>query len=117
MEVRIWYVGLSSPELHIERVRKRVAKGGHDIPEKQIRDRYENSRVNLIHLLPHLTELRLFDNSEEGDPHAGIAPKPKLILHIANGLVVSSCNKEERPEWTKSILEASDDLQRRKSKE
>jgi predicted ABC-type ATPase len=32
LEVRIWYLGLSSPELHLARVRARVAKGGHDIP-------------------------------------------------------------------------------------
>ena len=32
VEVRMWFVGLSSPELHIARVRVRVARGGHDIP-------------------------------------------------------------------------------------
>src|ERR1035437_2289670 len=30
IEVRVWYLGLSSPELHVARVRTRVAKGGHD---------------------------------------------------------------------------------------
>src|ERR1700758_1689443 len=29
IEVRIWYVGLASPELHIARVRSRVSGGGH----------------------------------------------------------------------------------------
>src|SRR2546422_5178074 len=51
-------VGLSSAELHIARVRARVAKGGHDIPEPRIRDRYDRSRLNLIHLMARLTELR-----------------------------------------------------------
>jgi predicted ABC-type ATPase len=37
-EVRIWYAGLKSPELHIARVRSRVSKGGHDIPEATIRN-------------------------------------------------------------------------------
>ena len=31
VEVRMWYVGLSTPELHIRRVRARVRRGGHDI--------------------------------------------------------------------------------------
>src|SRR5687767_15084451 len=38
LELRIGYVGLSSPELHIARVRARVEKGGHDIPEAKIRE-------------------------------------------------------------------------------
>ena len=32
IEVHVWYVGLVSPELHIERVQARVSRGGHDIP-------------------------------------------------------------------------------------
>ena len=91
IEVRIWYVGLSSPELHIARVRSRVEKGGHDIPEARIRDRYDRGRLNLIHLLPRLTELRVYDNSEEADPHTSVAPEPKLVLHLVRGKVVSSC--------------------------
>ena len=35
--MRIWFVGLSSPELHMARVRSRVARGGHDIPEEKLR--------------------------------------------------------------------------------
>jgi len=56
------------PELHIGRVRARVRKGGHDIPEADIRRRYQYSRLNLIHLLPKLTALRMYDNSAEADP-------------------------------------------------
>ena len=44
--VRIWFVGLSNPELHIARVRQRVERGGHAIPESDIRRRYESSRLN-----------------------------------------------------------------------
>jgi predicted ABC-type ATPase len=108
MEVRMWYVGLSSPELHIARVQQRVARGGHDIPEAQIRERYHNSRANLIRFLPNLTELRLFDNSEDGDPEAGQAPQPKLILHMIQGKVQSRCEPELIPEWTRPIFEAID---------
>jgi predicted ABC-type ATPase len=48
IDVRMWFVGLSSPELHMARVRARVARGGHDIPEEKIRERYDRSRINLI---------------------------------------------------------------------
>ncbi len=80
-EVRVWYVGLASPEHHLARVRARVAKGGHDIPEADIRRRFDQSRLQLIALLPWLTELKVFDNSPEADPHQGQAPRPQLLLH------------------------------------
>jgi predicted ABC-type ATPase len=107
IEVRIWYVGLSSPELHIARVRSRVQKGGHDIPEERIRYRYDRGRLNLIHLLPRLTELRVYDNSEEADPDTGVAPEPKLVLHLVRRKVVSSCDLTLTPEWAKPILAAA----------
>ncbi len=107
IEVRIWYVGLHSAELHVARVRARVAKGGHDIPAAKIRDRYDRSRVNLIHLLPRLTELRLYDNSDEADPDAGATPEPKLLLHMVGGKVVHLRNLKLTPDWAKPILAAA----------
>jgi predicted ABC-type ATPase len=104
IEVRIWYVGLASPELHIARVRSRVAAGGHDIPEAKIRERYDSSRLNLVDLMPKLTELRVFDNSEEGDPRRGIAPRPRLLLHMERGKIVDSCDLTKAPQWAKPIL-------------
>jgi predicted ABC-type ATPase len=107
LEVRVWYIGLSSPELHMARVRARVARGGHDIPEARIRARYDSGRLNLIRLLPTLTELRVYDNSAEADPHAGVAPEPRPILHTIRGKVASSCPLAETPEWAKPILAAA----------
>jgi predicted ABC-type ATPase len=107
LEVRIWYVGLASPELHLARVRARVAKGGHDIPAVQVRARYDSSRLNLIRLLPRLTELRVYDNSAEADPRAGVAPSPELILHMVRGKVVESCALGRAPGWAKPILAAA----------
>jgi predicted ABC-type ATPase len=107
MEVRVWYAGLSSPELHIARVRSRVQKGGHDVPEAKIRDRYDSGRINLIRLLPRLTELRLYDNSRDADLDAGIAPEPTLLLHMKRGSIASSCELPLTPEWAKPILAAA----------
>lgn len=109
-EVRIWYVGLASPEHHLARVKARVRKGGHDIPEADIRRRYDQSRLQLIQLLPHLTELRLYDNTAEADPHKGIAPKPKLVLHWQAGKVVTpqdAAALAQTPEWAKPVVMAA----------
>ena len=104
LEVRVWYVGLSSVELHIARVKARVEKGGHRIPEQKIRERFDRSRLNLIRLLPRLTELLLYDNSNEADPDAGERPEPKLLLHMNSGKIVGSCNLQSVPAWVKPIL-------------
>jgi len=107
IEVRIWYAGLASPELHIERVQARVARGGHDIPEAKIRERYARSLLNLIRLLPHLSELRVYDNSLQADPHIGAAPAPRLLLHLKRNKIVSLCDLALAPNWAKPILLAA----------
>lgn len=107
IEVRIWFVGLSSPELHIARVQARVAAGGHDIPEAKIRERFDASRLNLIRLLPRLTELRVYDNSAEGNPVRGEAPQPRLIVHVAEGSVRETCALPDVPTWAKPIVLAA----------
>src|SRR5437870_567264 len=101
IEVRMWFVGLSSPELHMARVRARVARGGHDIPEEKIRERYDRSRINLIELMPRLTELRVFDNSLDADPHAGRAPQPTLVLRFAKGKILETVELSKTPQWAK----------------
>jgi predicted ABC-type ATPase len=88
-------------------VRSRVAQGGHNIPEERIRERYIQSRINLIRFLPRLTELLVYDNSEEADPRTGTAPKPRLILGMVRGKVRETCELIRVPEWAKSILAAA----------
>lgn len=106
-EIYIWYAGLSSPELHIERVRKRVEQGGHDIPEELIRKRYHQSRENLIRLLPILAGLRVFDNSADADPATGNRPQPKLLLHFERGRVLDPKMLPENTTWAQKIVEAA----------
>ena len=107
IRVRVWYVGLASAELHVQRVRARVRRGGHVIPEERIRWRYDASRRNLIRLLPHLAELKLFDNSEERDPARGRSPNPLLVLHFEGGRVLYACPRAQVPDWAKSIVQAA----------
>lgn len=105
--VRIWYVALSSAELHLARVRSRVASGGHDIPEADVRRRYDASRINLVRLLPLLDELRLYDNTRTADPRAGSAPEPMLVLHVRRGKLVGGCKLEDTPTWARAIVAAA----------
>ncbi|MGH8279573.1 MAG: zeta toxin family protein [Gammaproteobacteria bacterium] len=106
-QLRVWYVGLNSPEHCIARVRTRAARGGHAIPEDLIRRRYDCSRLNLIRLLPKLTELVVFDNSGEADPADGKRPQPVEILHLRDGKIVNPDKLPTTPEWAKPIVAAA----------
>ena len=100
IDVHVWYVALASADLHVARVRARVERGGHDIPEREIRRRYDASRQNLIDLLPGLASLRVYDNTIEAAP----APAPRLLLHMERGEIVEQCAVRDVPEWAKPIL-------------
>jgi predicted ABC-type ATPase len=104
IDVHIWYVALDSPELHLARVAARVARGGHDIPEHDVRRRYDASRQNLIDLMPYLASLHVYDNSADVDLAAGEVPEPHLMLHLERNTVIAHCELATAPEWVKPIL-------------
>lgn len=114
-QVRVWYAGLASAEHHIARVRLRVAKGGHDIPESDIRRRFDHSRLQLIRLLPCLTELRVYDNTLLADLAQGQAPCPRLVMHWQGalllgqprGCIVAPADVRATPDWAKPIVAAA----------
>ena len=107
IQIYVWYVGLSSPELHVERVQARVRRGGHDIPVEHIHRRYKHSRLNLIELLPRITALRVYDNSAEADPMAAKTPRPKLVLDLENGRILNRGSLRNTPDWAKPIVAAA----------
>ena len=98
--IHLSYMGLNSVELHIERVKKRVETGGHDISEQKIKERYQTSRENLIRLMPHLSSLYIYDNSAEADPE----PSPVKLLYMNNGKIKTCAPIEEIADWAKPLL-------------
>lgn len=110
IEVRVFYVGLDSADTCIERVRQRVHGGGHGISEADIRRRYRHSLINLVKLLPLLTELRMYDNSATADPAAGQAPKPVLVLHMDRGRIVGPSDLTSTPAWARPVVAAALEL-------
>lgn len=99
LAVRIWYCGLESPELHIERVAARAARGGHDIPEHKIRERYISSMRNLCRLAPGLNKLAVYDNSNPLDG-SGLPDVHELIT-VENGSITRL--NENMPDWARPV--------------
>ena len=64
-KVVLLFFWLKSPELAIDRVRQRVAQGGHDIPVNVIRRRYWLGLKNLFEIfIQKVDTWLLYDNSE-----------------------------------------------------
>jgi predicted ABC-type ATPase len=111
-DVLMWFCGLASPEHHIKRVALRVAAGGHDTLEAKIRERWIQAPLKLIELMSCLSDLRVFDNSDEA-PQDQPVQDPQLVLHLRSGAVqfpVALADLERTPAWAKPIVKAARDL-------
>src|SRR5450755_1299511 len=73
------YVALGDPELHIERVGLRVAQGGHDIPDADIRRRYGRSLLHAPEAMRLADEALLLDNS---------GSRPERMIMLKNGQII-----------------------------
>ncbi len=60
--VRLYYVGLDTVEECLARIRNRVARGGHGIPEEDVRRRFAGRFAALAAVLPYCTEATFYDN-------------------------------------------------------
>ena len=92
-QVNMVYVSLGTPELHIERVRLRVARGGHDIPDSDIRRRYWRSLLRAPEGLKLADEATVLDNS-------GLHPVRMLLLQ--GGRIVWKV--DTLPQWVQHFV-------------
>lgn len=67
-EFRLLYVFLRTADMNVERVRLRVLKGGHGVPEEKIRSRREKSLAQLPWFLDQADMALVYDNSG-AQPH------------------------------------------------
>jgi len=79
-EFRLIYVVLASPDLNVERVRLRVKKGGHDVPEAKIRERWFKSVRQLPWFLQQSDRAWIFDNSGAAPRQIGLKQDGNVII-------------------------------------
>jgi predicted ABC-type ATPase len=93
--VRLLYVALNTPEENVHRVQSRVTRGGHDVPDADIRRRYYRSLANVPEAIRIADRAAVYDNS-------GFAPTRVLEAH--NGAI--TWRADRLPDWAAQILRA-----------
>ena len=89
--IRLYYVGVSSSDESIKRIKNRVEKGGHNIPTEDVERRYNKRFEDLAKVLPYCNEVRFFDNEN------GFIEKAEY----KNGLLITK--SEIIPQWLKDL--------------
>ena len=67
--IELHYICLRSPEIALDRIRNRVALGGHDVPQPDVVRRFGRSLARLPAAIERSDETRLYDNSDPDQPH------------------------------------------------
>ena len=98
-KVSVFFVGLDSPELHIDRVRNRVLHGGHPIDETKIRERWEKSRANMAELITVCHSVNVFDNSL---PLKEDRAQTRVLFKMKQGVFVQP-PVPDMPTWAKPL--------------
>lgn len=92
--IHLFYLWLPSIQLAIQRVRDRVQRGGHSVPEEDIRRRFGRGLKNLfLDYLPLLDDWTLLDNSGK---------RPQMIASANEGhiqIIASDLFHQTKEGW------------------
>ena len=91
-KLHLFYVGVDSVEIAKERIRSRVLKGGHDIPDEVVEKRYTESLQNLSKVLNKFDNVVIYDNTK----------KYRMILKIVNKKIIKK--SQNLPKWAENII-------------
>ncbi len=89
------YIGLESAEQAVQRVKERVAMGGHDVPEDKVRKRWTGSLQQLPWFAARADKMLVFSNAQtdrnpvliaSGDKNGLTWRNKKALPHIAHAL-------------------------------
>ena len=62
-EIHLRYVGVESPEIAKERVKKRIAMGGHGVSDDTIERRFSGAIENFKKIFSYCDTINIYDNS------------------------------------------------------
>jgi len=91
--IRLYYVGLNSVEESLVRIENRVKKGGHNIPDSDVKRRFNKRFEDLVTILQYCDEATFYDNEN------GFV----AVAEYKNGEIFQIGNL--KPEWLNELLE------------
>jgi len=95
-KIHLFYLWLPNAEIAIRRVKERVRRGGHFVPDEDVRRRFNRSLKNLFaEYLPLLDTWTLFDNSQRHPRKIAYAEEGKVQI-IDTDLLRKIKNSMER---------------------
>ena len=69
------FIGIHDSRASETRVAMRVSKGGHDVPNDKLKERFPRIMRNLSQALVRLPNVRVYDNSDLGRPYRFVVKK------------------------------------------
>ena len=93
--IRLYYVGLNTPEESIQRIQNRAARGGRGTPEKVVEADFSHRFEDILKVLPYCDEAKFFDNDN------GFV----LVAVYRNGQILPV--GEALPVWLTQLLQAA----------
>ena len=91
-KLHLFYVGVGSPDISKERIKKRVADGGHHIPDEVVDKRYKESLKNFEKILKKFDNVVVYDNSM----------RFRTLLRIIDKKVIKIA--DDLPEWMENTI-------------
>lgn len=89
-DVVLFFIGISSSEVSLDRVGMRVLEGGHDVPAEKLVARYPRVMENLRRAMQRLPLVLVYDNDDLRDSY-------RFALAAGDGKVLERV--EPVPEW------------------
>ena len=91
--IRLYYVGLNTVEESLARIENRVKKGGHNIPDTDVKRRFNKRFEDLSMILPYCDEATFYDNEN------GFV----AVAEYKNGEIMQIGSVQ--PSWLKGLME------------
>lgn len=73
----LYFIATEDPAINVNRVAKRVASGGHDVPSEKVRERYSRTLSLLPEAVLQSDRAYVFDNSADG-------ARPQLVAEVTD---------------------------------
>lgn len=92
--IHLIYIGVDTVGATLGRIEERVARGGHGVPEHDVRRRYERSLGHLMMAIERADRATIIDNSSDYGPSE--------VLMINQGQIIKRA--KDTPRWVSTAL-------------